>query len=76
MTTSTWKPLALGLFLTLFAVRAAVAEQIVYFNTKSHIYHVHSCPSAHACTKNCIDMPVSKAIAQGGRPCKKCHAKE
>lgn len=54
-----------------FVCNTAMAHSVAY-NTKSHIYHDHSCEWAHKCTKNCITIDSSEAIRRGGRPCKVC----
>ncbi|HXU00824.1 MAG TPA: hypothetical protein VN903_07525 [Polyangia bacterium] len=51
---------------------AQAAEQAVFFNTKSLIYHHDGCMAANRCTVNCIWIPRADAIKRGGRPCKLC----
>jgi len=45
---------------------------MVSFNTKSLTYHCPSCEHAKKCTVNCTQVPLSKALAAGGVPCKVC----
>ena len=59
------------LLICMFAWGTAMAHSVA-FNTKSHIYHDHSCEWAHKCTKNCITLDSSDAKRRGGRPCKVC----
>ena len=56
----------------LIASKPIKKERTVYFNTKSGKYHAMSCRWTAACTRNCIEVPLSKAINQGGIPCKVC----
>lgn len=51
---------------------AEAAEQTVFFNTKSLIYHHAGCIAANRCTVNCIRLSLSDAVKRGGRPCKLC----
>lgn len=80
--------LAVAVCLTVFALRAPIpevsgdhcchagiaeaAEQKVFFNTKSLIYHHDGCIAASRCTVNCIWISRSDAIKRGGRACKLC----
>lgn len=54
------------------ASQSDVQEETVAFNTKTHKYHCLTCIWAQRCTRNCVNIPLSEAIAQGGRPCKVC----
>lgn len=60
----------LGLFVSL---AFSADTLIVAFNTQTHKYHYLSCKWAKRCTVHCVDMPLSKAIREGGVPCKVCH---
>jgi hypothetical protein len=62
------------LLLVLVAISAtpALPEEIVAFNVETHKYHCLECRWAIACTKNCINLPVSEAKRRGGVPCKVC----
>jgi hypothetical protein len=51
---------------------AEAAEQKVFFNTKSLIYHHDGCIAASRCTVNCVWISRSDAIKRGGRACKLC----
>lgn len=53
-------------------VAMAAGTKSVYYNTKSYIYHKHSCEWAVKCTKNCITIDINDARSRGGRPCKVC----
>jgi len=57
--------------LCVFTLGSAIAHSVAY-NTKSHIYHKHSCEWAQKCTRNCITIDSSEAKHNGGRPCKVC----
>jgi Na+-translocating ferredoxin:NAD+ oxidoreductase RnfE subunit len=63
---------ALVIALIATSAAAAVADDKVAYNTKSHIYHCLTCYHVPACTKNCIVITRADAIARGGRPCKHC----
>jgi hypothetical protein len=52
--------------------RAEDRDPYVAFNTRSRIFHHPECDSALACTRNCIRIHRSEAIARHGRPCKHC----
>ena len=47
-------------------------ERMVIFNQHSLKFHDPNCAWAHRCTRNCISVPLSEAIKQGGAPCKVC----
>ena len=64
--------IALLCFLLLFAAADKQKEETVAFNTKSYKYHCLTCSSAKACTRNCIDVPISEAEKRGGVPCERC----
>jgi hypothetical protein len=51
---------------------AQAADQLVFFNTHSRIYHHAGCGAANRCTVNCIWIPLSEALERGGRACKLC----
>jgi hypothetical protein len=51
---------------------AEAAEQTVFFNTKSLVYHHDGCIAAKRCTVNCVWISRSEAVKRGGRPCKLC----
>jgi len=55
-----------------FLVAGTGTDEIVTFNTHTLKYHCVSCRSAVQCTKSCIDVKKSVAIARGGVPCKNC----
>lgn len=55
-----------------FILSSVSAECIVFFNTQSLKYHNFNCKWALKCTKNCIDIEVSKAKKAGGIPCEVC----
>lgn len=50
-----------------------IQSEVFYYNTKSHIYHYHSCRWAKKCTRNCINANLKKVLELGGRSCKVCH---
>ena len=50
----------------------AVKEEIVAFNVETKKYHCLECKWAIKCTKNCVDVPLSRAKSQHGVPCKVC----
>ncbi len=54
------------------AGKANQAEERVFFNTHSFKYHKPNCEWAQRCTRNCVSMPKSQAIRQGGIPCRVC----
>jgi hypothetical protein len=54
------------------AASKAKTEETVSFNTKTYKYHCITCSAAKRCTKNCIDIALSDAIARGGVACKIC----
>ena len=54
------------------ATSAPAHAHSVYYNTKTHIYHKHSCSAATRCTRNCITTTDDAARARGGRPCHIC----
>lgn len=54
---------------------SAEAGKVVSFNTQSLKYHGLSCTWAKKCTKNCVEIPLSEAISNGGMPCKICGGK-
>ena len=60
------------LVLLFFSAAAAKKEETVAFNVESLKYHCLTCSSARACTKNCIEIPLSEAEKRGGVPCKRC----
>lgn len=67
--------LLLGLiacFVAAPTVAAVGDDEIVAFNTQSHKYHCLTCEWAVKCTRNCINIKTSEAIARGGVPCKVC----
>jgi len=47
-------------------------ERMVMFNQHSLTFHDPNCVWARKCTRNCISVPLSEAIKQGGVPCKVC----
>jgi hypothetical protein len=49
----------------------ALPEEIVAFNVETHKYHCLECRWALACTKNCVNIPLSEARRRGV-PCKVC----
>lgn len=49
------------------------SERIVYFNHNSLIYHGRTCQYVPRCTKNCIWVKLSEALARRARACKVCH---
>ena len=51
---------------------APAKEQLVEFNTNSYKFHNPRCKWAIRCTRNCIRIPRSEAVKQGGVPCKVC----
>lgn len=63
---------ALVLVLVIGAVSLAGDACVVSFNTKSLKYHSPTCEWALKCTRNCVTVPQSEAIAAGGVPCKVC----
>ena len=64
-------PLLLILLLSVAAI-AEPNEEVVSYNTKSGIYHCRTCNAAKNCRTNCIDLPLSEAIARGGVACRLC----
>ena len=47
-------------------------DRMVMFNRHSLKFHDPNCVRAQGCTRNCILVPLSEAIKQGGVPCKVC----
>ena len=47
-------------------------DPLVAFNVSTHKYHCPSCRFALQCTKNCIEIPRSQALARGGVACGSC----
>lgn len=47
-------------------------DALVAFNTASRKYHCPSCRHARQCTKNCIEVQRSEALARGGQACQVC----
>ncbi len=47
-------------------------DYAVVMNVERHIYHNPDCMWAKKCTKNCIQITKSKAIARDAKPCKVC----
>ena len=62
------------LLLLLIVVSAvpSLPEEVVAFNVETHKYHCLDCRWAIACTKNCVNIPLSEAKRRGGMPCKVC----
>ena len=54
------------------AANNSASDPIVSFNTQTHKYHCPTCRYAKQCTKNCIEIKTSEAIAKGGVACKIC----
>jgi hypothetical protein len=50
----------------------AATDPTVTFNTQSKKYHCPTCRYAKQCTKNCIEIKKSEAVAKGGVVCKIC----
>ena len=50
----------------------SATERMVIFNQHSLKFHDPNCVWALKCTRNCISVPLSEAIKQGGVPCKVC----
>ncbi len=50
----------------------AGADELVFFNTKSFKFHCPACKWAVRCTRNCVTVRHSQAVASGGVPCKVC----
>jgi len=66
--------LSLVLMLAFWAVTtgSAVEEEIVAFNVETKKYHCLDCRWAIKCTRNCIEIPLSKAKRRKGVACKVC----
>lgn len=45
------------------------ADEIVYYNTKTHKVHKMSCIWAERCTRNCIPLKRKETYRRGGVPC-------
>gem|GEM_PF-1462367 len=54
------------------AAATTATDPIVNFNTQTHKYHCPTCRYAKQCTKNCVEIKRSEAIAKGGVACKIC----